>query len=429
MVVVGLDVTPQFGEKCAERIAPVGVAQVVEQLQRANCAGRMILQIDFQVFRRVAVTHALDSSLSVALVAAPSWLSFVNRDAPARAIIHLDMDCFYAAIEMRDRPELRGKPVGVGGARDRRGVLTTCNYEARKFGVRSAMPTYMALQRCPKLIVIPPRFDVYRRESGVIRAILHRFTDLVEPLSLDEAYLDLTAHPGAPGPLAQVIRDLIFQKTKLTASAGIGPNKLIAKIASDLKKPNGQFEVAPNEVAEFMAALRVRKIWGIGAVAEQKLQQRGITTCGELQRYSRVELQNIFGKFGLELYDLCRGIDDRPVEPQRERKSLSTEETFASDLETLEACVEKLEELFADLMADLTQKENTRVITKIFVKLKFSDFTRTTVERAGLLPSLGEYRALLTEAFARTGKNVRLMGVGVRFAPREWPDARQLPLL
>ncbi len=358
-----------------------------------------------------------------------SWLSFVNQEAPPRAIIHLDMDCFYAAIEMRERPELRDKPIGVGGARDRRGVLTTCNYEARKFGVRSAMPTFMALQRCPKLIVIPPRFDLYRRESGVIRGILYRFTHLVEPLSLDEAYLDVSAHPGAPGPLAQVIRDLIFQKTKLTASAGIGPNKLIAKIASDLNKPNGQYEVAPNEVAEFMAALPVRKIWGIGAVTERKLQERGITTCGQLQGYSRLELRNIFGKFGAELYDLCRGIDERPVEPHRERKSLSTEETFARDLETLEACEEKLEELFADFMADVAQKETTRVVTKIFVKLKFSDFTRTTVERAGLLPSLGAYRELLAEAFQRAGKKVRLLGIGVRFAEIAPPDAAQLALL
>ena len=175
--------------------------------------------------------------------------SEVNEPAQTRSIIHLDMDCFYAAIEVRDRPELRGKPVGVGGARDRRGVLTTCNYEARKFGVRSAMPTFMALQRCPKLIVLPTRFDVYRREAAVIRAILHRFTPLVEPLSLDEAYLDVSAHPGAPGPLAQVIRDLIFRKTKLTASAGIAPNKLVAKIASDLNKPNGQCEVAPERGA------------------------------------------------------------------------------------------------------------------------------------------------------------------------------------
>ena len=353
----------------------------------------------------------------------------MTGDSPSRAIIHLDMDCFYAAIEVRDRPELRGKPVGVGGARDRRGVLTTCNYEAREFGVRSAMPTYMALQRCPKLIVLPTRFDVYRRESAVIRGILHRFTPLVEPLSLDEAYLDVTAHPGAPFALAQVIRNLIFRKTKLTASAGIAPNKLVAKIASDLNKPNGQYEVQPNEVPEFMAALPVRKIWGIGAVTEQKLQERGITTCADLQRLSRFELQNIFGKFGAELYDLCRGIDDRPVEPQRERKSLSTEETFATNLETLDACEEKLEELFGELMADLAQKEATRTITKIFLKLKFADFTRTTVERAGLAPSLGEYRTLLGEAFARTGKSVRLLGMGVRFADARPPDAAQLALL
>ncbi|MEO6871655.1 MAG: DNA polymerase IV [Chthoniobacterales bacterium] len=347
---------------------------------------------------------------------------------PSRAIIHLDMDCFYAAIEVRDRPELRGKPVGVGGARDRRGVLTTCNYEARKFGVHSAMPTFMALQRCPKLIVLPTRFDVYRRESATIRAILHRFTPLVEPLSLDEAYLDLSAHPGAPGPLAEVIRKLIYQKTKLTASAGIAPNKLVAKIASDLNKPDGQYEVAPNDVPEFMATLPVRKIWGIGAVTEQKLQQRGITTCANLLRFSRFQLQEIFGKFGAELYDLARGIDDRPVEPHRERKSLSNEETFSINLETLEACEEKLEELFAELMAELAQKEAARMITKIFVKLKFADFTRTTVERAGMTPSLDEFRKLLVEAFSRTGKSVRLMGVGVRFAPVAGPDAAQLTL-
>ncbi|MGH8093737.1 MAG: DNA polymerase IV [Chthoniobacterales bacterium] len=326
-------------------------------------------------------------------------------------------------------PGLRGKPVGVGGARDRRGVLTTCNYEARKFGVRSAMPTFMALQRCPKLIVIPPRFDVYRRESAMIRGILHRFTPLVEPLSLDEAYLDVTAHPGAPGPLAQVIRNLILRKTKLTASAGIGPNKLVAKIASDLNKPNGQLEVKPDEVTKFMAELPVRRIWGIGAVTEQKMVQLGIKTCGELQRYSRLELQKAFGKFGRELYDLCRGIDERAVEPHRERKSLSNEETFLTNLETLAGCEEKLEELFAELMADLAQKENTRLVTKIFVKLKFADFTRTTVERVGLAPSLGEYRTLLAEAFARTGKSVRLMGVGVRFAEVDPPDATQLALL
>jgi DNA polymerase-4 len=344
-----------------------------------------------------------------------------------RAIIHLDMDCFYAAIEVRDQPSLKGKPVGVGGARDRRGVLTTCNYEAREFGVRSAMPTFMALQRCPKLIILPTRFDVYRKESAAIREILHRFTPLVEPLSLDEAYLDVTAHPGAPGPLAQVIRGLIFRKTRLTASAGIGPNKLVAKIASDMNKPNGQFEVKPDEVPQFMEQLPVRKLWGIGDVTGQKLERLGITTCGEMQRFSRAQLQEHLGKFGIELYDLCRGIDQRPVEPDRERKSLSNEETFSSDLETLAECEERLPELFEELMADLDQKEANRKVTKIFVKLKFSDFTRTTVERAGLAPSLDQFRSLLGEAFARTGKSVRLIGLGVRFASAE-PDETQLPL-
>lgn len=352
----------------------------------------------------------------------------MEKGLSKRAIIHLDMDCFYAAIEVRDRPSLKGKPVGVGGARDRRGVLTTCNYEARKFGVRSAMPTFMALQRCPQLIVLPTRFDVYRKESSVIRGILRRFTPLVEPLSLDEAYMDVTAHPGAPGPLAQVIRGLILQKTKLTASAGIGPNKLVAKIASDANKPNGQLEVSAEEVPKFMATLPVRKLWGIGEVTEKRLERLGITTCGEMQRLSRIKLQEQFGIFGIELYDLCRGIDERPVEPDRARKSLSNEETFAADLETLGECQEKLPELFEELMADLAQKEATRVVTKIFVKLKFADFTRTTVERAGLPPALEQFRLLLGEAFARATKSVRLIGVGVRFADPAH-DETQLPLL
>jgi DNA polymerase-4 len=352
----------------------------------------------------------------------------VEKDSAHRAIIHLDMDCFYAAIEVRDRPSLHGKPVAVGGARDRRGVLTTCNYEARKFGVRSAMPTFMALQRCPNLIVLPTRFDVYRLEAAIIRGILHRFTSLIEPLSLDEAYLDVTAHPGAPGPLAQVIRGTIFRKTKLTSSAGIGPNKLIAKIASEINKPDAQFEVKPEQVPVLMKDLPVRKIWGIGEKTERKLEELGVKTCGDLQRFSRPELVDLFGKFGLDLYDLCRGIDHRPVEPDRPRKSLSTEETFVADLITLEQCEEKLEDLFQDLMADLAQKESTRDIRKIFVKLKFSDFTRTTAERAGLMPTLQDFRSLLDEAFGRTGKPVRLIGLGVRFAETA-PESAQISLL
>jgi DNA polymerase-4 len=177
-----------------------------------------------------------------------------------------------------------------------------------------------------------------------------------------------------------------------------------------------------------MKDLPVRKIWGIGEKSERKLEQLGVKTCGELQGFSRPELVNVFGKFGLELYDLCRGIDDRPVEPDRPRKSLSTEETFAVDLATLEQCEEKLEELFQDLMADLAQKESTREITKIFVKLKFNDFTRTTAERAGLTPALEHFHSLLAEAFARTGKPVRLIGVGVRFA-ETMPGNAQMDLL
>jgi len=337
------------------------------------------------------------------------------------------MDCFYAAIEVRDRPSLRGKPVGVGGARDRRGVLTTCNYEARAFGIHSAMPTFMALQRCPNLIVVPTRFDVYRREAAVVREILYRFSPLIEPLSLDEAYLDVSGHPGAPTALAQVIRDLIFQKTKLTSSAGIGPNKLIAKIASGMCKPNGQLEVMSAAVPDFMQNLPVREIWGIGEKTERRLQKIGVKTCGDLQRFSRPELVDLFGKFGSELFELCRGIDYRPVEPDRPRKSLSTEETFVSDLETFEQCEEQLAELFQDLMADLEQKETSRRISKLFVKLKFSDFTRTTIERAGLEPTLQAFRTLLAEAFARTGKKVRLIGVGVRFADTRTEEL-QMPL-
>src|ERR1700741_4895047 len=195
------------------------------------------------------------------------------------------MDCFYAAIEVRDQPALKGKPVGVGGARDRRGVLTTCNYEARKYGIRSAMPTFKALQRCPHLIVMPTRFEVYRRESARIREILNRFTPLVEPLSLDEAFLDVSSHDGDPEALAYLIRQLIFQQTQLTASAGIAPNKMLAKIASEINKPNGQFTVREEDIDAFLRPLSVRKIWGIGTKSAEKFARLGVSTCGDLQQY------------------------------------------------------------------------------------------------------------------------------------------------
>lgn len=333
-----------------------------------------------------------------------------------RTIIHIDMDCFYAAIEMRDRPELAGKAVGVGGSSDRRGVLTTCNYEARKFGVHSAMPTFLALRNCPQLIVVPTRFDVYRRESARIHQIFREFTGRIEPLSLDEAYLDVSGDPRGGWDIATSIRAKILARTGLTASAGIGPNKLIAKIASDWEKPNGQFEAKEEDVAAFMKSLPVRRIWGVGPVAAARLEKRGLKTCGQIQAMAPEDLIRLFGRFGWELFELSRGIDRRPVEPFRPRKSLSTERTFPADLQVLEECLRELEHLFAELVADLGGRRDQRPIERLFVKLTFADFTKTSVERAGNVPLLAAYRALLEEGFCRGGKAVRLIGIGVRFS-------------
>lgn len=344
-----------------------------------------------------------------------------------RTIIHIDMDCFYAAIEIRDNPGLRGKAVAVGGAADRRGVLTTCNYEARKFGVRSAMPTFIALRKCPQLIVVPTRFDVYRRESRRIREIFLEYTRLIEPLSLDEAYLDLTGNPRGGGTIAAEIRRRIFEETALTASAGIGPNKLIAKIASDWNKPDGQFEVRPEDVAAFMAPLPVKRIQGVGPVATERLERRGIRTCAQIQALDVRELIRMFGRFGWELHELSRGIDRRPVEPSRRRKSLSTERTFDRDLTDLPQCREELEALYAELADDLRQRREGGPVTGLFVKLKFADFSKTSVERAGREVSRTIYETLLEEAFRRGGKPVRLIGVGVRFGERS-AEQLELPL-
>ena len=345
-----------------------------------------------------------------------------------RKIVHLDMDCFYAAIEVRDHPELAGKPVAVGGARDRRGVLTTCNYEAREFGVRSAMPTFQALQKCPHLIVMPTRFEVYRRESARIREILLKFAPVIEPLSLDEAFLDLSDHPGETSATVAVIRQLIWQKTHLTASAGVAPNKMLAKIASDWKKPNGQFEIRSEDVSEFMVELPVRRLWGIGPKSAERLAELGVNTCGDLQRYSRVELIEQFGKFGLELFSLCRGIDDRPVTPDRIRKSLSSERTFPHDLTSLAQCEAKIPELFEEVMEDLKKSESTDQVKSAFIKIRFSDFTRTTVERAGLALTVENFQALLRQGLSRKSLNVRLLGLGVRFQEPDSEGATQLEL-
>src|SRR5277367_941691 len=226
-----------------------------------------------------------------------------------RKIIHLDMDCFYAAVEMRERPDLAGQPVAVGGG-SRRGVVTTCNYEARKFGVHSAMPGFQAREKCPQLVFLPVRFDLYRAASEKIRAILRSVTPLVEPLSLDEAYLDVTGMDRYAWDIAKEIRHRIFDETHLTASAGIAPNKMLAKIASDWRKPNGQFAITPDQVDAFVRDLPVRKIWGVGPKSAEKFERQGVRTCADLQQIPMAELMRRHGKWGRELFDLARGHDE-----------------------------------------------------------------------------------------------------------------------
>ncbi|MEM6822173.1 MAG: DNA polymerase IV [Verrucomicrobiota bacterium] len=331
-----------------------------------------------------------------------------------RKIIHIDMDCFYAAVEMREQPELKDKPIAVGGG-SRRGVVCTCNYVAREYGVRSAMPGFKARERCPQIIFLPVRFDLYRTESAKIRSILSEYTTLLEPLSLDEAYLDVSHHDRYAWSIAKEIRKRIYETTRLTASAGIAPNKMLAKIASDWKKPNGQFAVTPDQIEDFMATLPVKKIWGVGPKSVEKFERLQINTCGDLQKKSRRELISLFGKWGEELYELCRGNDHRNVVPDRPRKSLSNERTYSDHLTTLNACQLALEELFKELEEDLAGKADNRIIKKAFVKVRFSDFSRTTKECICSTPNIETFFTLLKTAYSRKDLPVRLLGAGVRF--------------
>ncbi len=330
------------------------------------------------------------------------------------------MDCFYAAIEERENPSLRGKPVGVGGS-ERRGVLTTANYEARKFGCRSAMPVFKALALCPHLVLVPCQFDLYRAVSSQIRAIFGRFTELIEPLSLDEAYLDVSHLKSSGESIAREIRAQIFEETGLTASAGIASNKLVAKIASDWHKPNGQKQVTDEELPVFIAALPVGRIWGVGKKMREKLSALKIETCAELQQLDQIELSQRFGKWGIELWHLCRGIDDRPVTPDRTRKSVSSETTFAENIQVLPALIPPMRGLLEGLIEDLAKSHADRVIRSLIVKMKFADFHRTTAERAGHLVDPSIFEELLAEAWKRgNNRAVRLLGVGVRFEdPKE----------
>ncbi len=349
-----------------------------------------------------------------------------------RKIIHCDCDCFYAAVEMRDDPSLRGRPLAVGGRADRRGVIATCNYEARHYGVRSAMSTAQALQRCPDLIVLPPAMDKYRAASRQILAIYRDYTELVEPLSLDEAYLDVTdapQHRNSATLISQEIRERIFDTVGITASAGIAPNKFIAKIASDWNKPNGQHVVRPQDVDAFVAALPVGKLFGVGKVTAQKLNKLGVHTCADLRGWTLLELQRRFGKFGTSLYHLCRGVDTRSVKPDRERKSVSVEETYAQDLPDLAACQRALSPLIEELGKRMQRKqvnEDGRGIHKLFVKLRFSDFRRTTAECVSANVDPAACARLLETAWLRAERPVRLIGVGVRLTEED--DLSQLGL-
>jgi DNA polymerase-4 len=340
-----------------------------------------------------------------------------------RRIIHVDQDCFYAAVELRERPDLQGKPVGIAGS-SRRSVLTTCNYEAREFGCRSGMPVFKALQACPTITLLPPRFEIYREISSRIRAILRSYTELVEPLSLDEAYLDVSEDSRPAYEIATEIRTRIQEETSLPSSAGIAPNKMLAKIASDWEKPDGQFEIKEDEVNEFVRELPVRKLWGVGPRTEDILKEMGVTTCADLQRIPQTELARRFGKFGLELRDLCRGKDERPVIPHRPPKSMSVERTFAEFVDNLETVSGKVHELYSELMDDLRAKNKLPKVVGIFAKLKFSDFTVTTVSKAGERPVMENYLSLVEEGFSRNDHPIRLIGLGVRLREESVTEAQ-----
>lgn len=361
--------------------------------------------------------------------------------ADSRKIIHCDCDCFYASIETRDNPALAGKPIAVGGSPERRGVVATCNYEARKFGIHSAMPMATALRHCPALIVIYPRMEQYREASRAVQRIFAEYTSLIEPLSLDEAFLDVTntkACQGSATLIAQEIRRRVREEVGITISAGIAPNKFIAKVASDWNKPDGQYVVLPAQVDEFVKALPVKKIFGVGKVTAAKMHGLGIQTCGDLRAFKVEELSNLFGSFGERLYRLARGIDERLVNPDRIRKSLSVENTYVQDLPNLQACLDKLPELHQQLETRLQRVQLDYEINKKYVKLKFNDFISTTIEQMSITAELEGYIALCSDAFIRGNRPVRLLGLGVKLEPKSLknpavqqslhPRKRQLPL-
>lgn len=350
----------------------------------------------------------------------------------SRKIIHCDCDCFYAAVETRDDPGLAGRPLAVGGRPERRGVVATCNYEARAFGIRSAMPMAQALRRCPGLVVLPPDFTRYRRAAEQIREIFLDYTPHVEPLSLDEAFLDVTGASAGGGSAIRIAREIrarVRSEVRITVSAGVAPNKFLAKIASEWRKPDGLFVITPQRVDDFVRALPVTRLFGVGAATAKKLAGLGVETCADLRTLPKPLLAEHFGALGQRLYELCRGIDPRPVLADRRSKSLSVETTYAQDLPDLAACLTALAELHIELERRLARLDTSYRIERHFLKLRFDDFTATTIERA--LPegtALTGYRRLCEEAWARRARPVRLLGLGVRLSDSagSGPEQRDL---
>jgi DNA polymerase-4 len=355
-----------------------------------------------------------------------------------RKIIHCDADCFFAAIEMRDDPALRGRPIAVGGSTGLRGVVSTCNYESRAYGVHSAMATVTAKRLCPGLLVVPHNMDRYKVAAEQMREIFHDYSDLVEPLSLDEAFIDVSETNRCQGSatlIAEEIRQRIFESVGITVSAGVAPNKFLAKIGSDWNKPNGICVIPPAKVDVFVKQLPVDKLFGVGKVTADKLHRAGIKTCADLRALDIYQLSRCFGSFGSRLYELSHGIDNRPVRISRNRKSLSVEHTYAADLPSVSGCLSQLPELFQTLSKRLQRltegvtAEKYR-IHKQFVKVKFNDFRSTTMECvANGSPQIDVFRQLCSESYLRgQGLPVRLLGLGVRFQDISINNPLQLPL-
>lgn len=335
-----------------------------------------------------------------------------------RKIIHIDMDCFYAAVEIRDNPSLADKPVAIGAPASQRGVLCTCNYVARKYGVRSAMPTATALRYCNELIVLPVNIEKYRIVAKQIQDIFTQFTDIVEPLALDEAYLDVTAcreYEGSATRIAEAIRKKIWEDQGLVASAGVAPNKFLAKIGSGWKKPNGLFVIRPEDIDDFVKDLKVENLYGVGKVTARKFHQLKLATCRDLQNLSFQELVSHFGRLGERLYQQCRGIDLRPVNPDQVRKSLSVEETFSKDIYDQKLFDNAIIDLHLELITRIKNATPDKIIKKQFIKIKFYDFKATSMEMINAEANLEYYHQMFNQCFKRFNKPVRLIGIGVNF--------------